>query len=83
MKHNLQYRHGLSRSLKVEKIDASCFLVFAVCVLQLLDSAVYTLEQFLQSSARLQPTQVPVKLNRATERVLKVKKFIIFNLIFI
>ncbi|XP_063318250.1 protein Niban 1-like [Pelmatolapia mariae] len=37
----------------------------------LLDSAVYTLEQFLQSSARLQPTQVPVKLNRATERVLK------------
>ncbi|XP_030607957.1 protein Niban 1-like [Archocentrus centrarchus] len=38
---------------------------------QLLDSAVYTLEQFLQSSSRLQPSQVPVKLNRATERVLK------------
>lgn len=79
MKHNLQYRHGLSRSLKVEKIDVSRFLVFAVCVLQLLDSAVYTLEQFLQSSARLQPTQVPVQLNRATERVLKVNKLIILN----
>lgn len=79
MKHNLQYRHGLSRSLKVEKIDVSRFLVFAVCVLQLLDSAVYTLEQFLQSSARLQATQVPVKLNRATERVLKVNKLIILN----
>uniref|UniRef100_A0A3B5AUZ0 Protein Niban-like n=1 Tax=Stegastes partitus TaxID=144197 RepID=A0A3B5AUZ0_9TELE len=38
---------------------------------QLLDSAVYTLEQFLQSSARLQPSQVPVTLDKAKERVLK------------
>ncbi|XP_047446703.1 protein Niban 1-like [Mugil cephalus] len=38
---------------------------------QLLDSAVYTLEQFLQSSARLQPSLVPVKMERAKERVLK------------
>ncbi|XP_023126496.2 protein Niban 1-like [Amphiprion ocellaris] len=38
---------------------------------QLLDSAVYTLEQFLQSSSRLQPSQVPGRLERAKERVLK------------
>ncbi|XP_028284159.1 protein Niban-like isoform X2 [Parambassis ranga] len=38
---------------------------------QLLDSAVYTLEQFLQSSTRLQPSQTPVKMERAKERVLK------------
>ncbi|KAM9349093.1 protein Niban 1-like [Symphorus nematophorus] len=38
---------------------------------KLLDSAVYTLELFLQSSARLQPSQVPVKMDRAKERVLK------------
>ncbi|XP_040911960.1 protein Niban 1-like isoform X2 [Toxotes jaculatrix] len=38
---------------------------------QLLDSAVYTLELFLQSSAKLQPSQVPVKMERAKERVLK------------
>ncbi|KAM7401358.1 hypothetical protein PAMA_005516 [Pampus argenteus] len=38
---------------------------------QLMDSAVYTLELFLQSSARLQPVQVPVKMERAKERVLK------------
>uniref|UniRef100_A0A3P9LD71 Niban 1/2/3 domain-containing protein n=1 Tax=Oryzias latipes TaxID=8090 RepID=A0A3P9LD71_ORYLA len=38
---------------------------------QLLDSAVYTLEQFLQSSTRLQPTLVPVKMDRAKERVFK------------
>uniref|UniRef100_A0A673BU74 Niban 1/2/3 domain-containing protein n=3 Tax=Sphaeramia orbicularis TaxID=375764 RepID=A0A673BU74_9TELE len=38
---------------------------------KLLDSAVYTLELFLQSSARLQPSQVPVKMERAKERVLK------------
>ncbi|KAF7222819.1 protein Niban 1 [Nothobranchius furzeri] len=38
---------------------------------QLLDSAVYTLEQFLQSSSKLQPSQVPVKMERAKERVLK------------
>ncbi|XP_062284639.1 protein Niban 1-like isoform X2 [Scomber scombrus] len=38
---------------------------------QLLDSAVYTLELFLQSSTRLQPSQVPVKMDRAKGRVLK------------
>ncbi|KAM4551663.1 protein Niban 1-like [Odontesthes bonariensis] len=38
---------------------------------RLLDSAVYTLEQFLQSSTRLQPSQVPLKMERAKERVLK------------
>ncbi|XP_035526469.1 protein Niban 1-like [Morone saxatilis] len=38
---------------------------------ELLDSAVYTLELFLQSSARLQPSQIPVKMDRAKERVLK------------
>ncbi|XP_037837931.1 protein Niban 1 isoform X2 [Kryptolebias marmoratus] len=38
---------------------------------QLLDSAVYTLEQFLQSSTRLQSSQVPVKMEKAKERVLK------------
>ncbi|XP_070830593.1 protein Niban 1-like [Chaetodon trifascialis] len=38
---------------------------------KLLDSAVYTLELFLQSSARLQPSQIPVKMERAKERVLK------------
>ena len=45
------------------------------CVSQLLDRAVYTLEQYLQSSTRLQPSQVPVRMERAKERVLKVKKF--------
>ncbi|XP_071392703.1 protein Niban 1-like [Centroberyx affinis] len=38
---------------------------------QLLDSAVYTLELFLQSSARRQPAQIPVNMERAKERVLK------------
>ncbi|XP_060940598.1 protein Niban 1-like [Limanda limanda] len=38
---------------------------------QLLDSAVYTLELFLQSSASLQPSEIPVKMERAKERVLK------------
>ncbi|XP_059200524.1 protein Niban 1-like [Centropristis striata] len=38
---------------------------------KLLDSAVYTLELFLKSSARLQPSLVPVKMERAKERVLK------------
>ncbi|XP_035861098.1 protein Niban 1-like isoform X2 [Sander lucioperca] len=38
---------------------------------KLLNSAVYTLELFLQSSARLQPSQIPVKMERAKERVLK------------
>ncbi|KAG7235755.1 hypothetical protein INR49_002257, partial [Caranx melampygus] len=38
---------------------------------QLLDSAVYTFELFLQSSARLEPSQIPMKMERAKERVLK------------
>ncbi|XP_071346917.1 protein Niban 1-like [Trachinotus anak] len=38
---------------------------------QLLDSAVYTLELFLQSSAKLESSQIPVKMERAKERVLK------------
>ncbi|XP_034071374.1 protein Niban 1-like [Gymnodraco acuticeps] len=38
---------------------------------KLLDSAVYTLDLFLLSSARLQPSLIPVKMPRATERVLK------------
>ncbi|KAI3374475.1 hypothetical protein L3Q82_006300 [Scortum barcoo] len=38
---------------------------------KLLGSAVYTFELFLQSSARLQPSQTPVKMERAKERVLK------------
>lgn len=44
-----------------------------VCLLQLLDNAVYTLELFLQPSAKLQPLGAPVKMARAKERVLKVK----------
>ncbi|XP_028296610.1 protein Niban-like isoform X2 [Gouania willdenowi] len=38
---------------------------------QLQENALYTLEQFIKSSARLQPSQVPVKMKRAKERVLK------------
>ncbi|KAM4623658.1 protein Niban 1-like [Polymixia lowei] len=38
---------------------------------QLLDSAVYTLELFLQSSARHQPSEITVAMERAKERVLK------------
>ncbi|KAK9539526.1 hypothetical protein VZT92_004627 [Zoarces viviparus] len=38
---------------------------------KLLDSTVHSLELFLQSSARLQPSQIPVKMERAKERVLK------------
>uniref|UniRef100_A0A3Q0QPR8 Niban 1/2/3 domain-containing protein n=1 Tax=Amphilophus citrinellus TaxID=61819 RepID=A0A3Q0QPR8_AMPCI len=67
----LKDRFGLSSTHRLVQsllFWSSCRTVF---VLQLLDSAVYTLEQFLQSSSRLQPSQVPVKLNRATERVLK------------
>lgn len=45
----------------------------AVCLLQLLDNAVYTLELFLQPAAKLQPVCVPVKMTKAKERVLKVK----------
>ncbi|XP_072297872.1 protein Niban 1-like [Eucyclogobius newberryi] len=38
---------------------------------KLLDSAVYTFELFLRTSARLQPDQFSVKTDRAKERVLK------------
>ncbi|XP_034744118.1 protein Niban 1-like isoform X2 [Etheostoma cragini] len=38
---------------------------------KLLNSAVYTLELFLQSAARRQPSQIPVNMERAKERVLK------------
>ncbi|KAI4809979.1 hypothetical protein KUCAC02_018829 [Chaenocephalus aceratus] len=38
---------------------------------KLLDSAVYTLDLFLLSSARLQPSLIPVTMQRAKERVLK------------
>lgn len=38
---------------------------------QLLDSAVYTLEQFFKSSTRLQPSQLPDRMKRAKERVFK------------
>lgn len=44
-----------------------------VCLLQLLDNAVYTLELFLQPSAKLQPLCAPVKMAKAKERVLKVR----------
>ncbi|XP_010783641.1 protein Niban-like [Notothenia coriiceps] len=42
---------------------------------KLLDSAVYTLDLFLLSSARLQPSLIPVKIQRAKERVLKDSSF--------
>lgn len=64
----MAFKQPTNRKVQSLLFWSSCCTVF---VLQLLDSAVYTLEQFLQSSSRLQPSQVPVKLNRATERVLK------------
>ncbi|KAK2843969.1 hypothetical protein Q5P01_010628 [Channa striata] len=60
---DLKQRFGLSSA---QRLVHSAHLEME----QLLDSAVYTLELFLQSSARLQP-QVPVKMERAKERVLK------------
>lgn len=50
----------------------------SVCVPQLLDRAVYTLELFLQS-ARMQSSEILVKTERATKRVLKVKKEVSFD----
>uniref|UniRef100_A0A8C2Z1V0 Niban 1/2/3 domain-containing protein n=2 Tax=Cyclopterus lumpus TaxID=8103 RepID=A0A8C2Z1V0_CYCLU len=38
---------------------------------KLSDSAVYTLQLFLQASARLQPSQIPVQMERDKERVRK------------
>ncbi|XP_034468896.1 protein Niban 1-like isoform X2 [Hippoglossus hippoglossus] len=61
---DLKLRFGLSST---QRLVHSAHLEME----QLLDSAVYTLELFLQSSARLQPSEIPVKLERAKERVLK------------
>uniref|UniRef100_A0A3B4ULG3 Protein Niban-like n=1 Tax=Seriola dumerili TaxID=41447 RepID=A0A3B4ULG3_SERDU len=61
---DLKQRFGLS---SVQRLVHSAHLEME----QLLDSAVYTFELFLQSSAKLQPSQVPVKMERAKERVLK------------
>ncbi|XP_062260162.1 protein Niban 1-like [Platichthys flesus] len=61
---DLKLRFGLISS---ERLVHSAHLEME----QLLDSAVYTLELFLQSSARLQPSEIPVKMERAKERVLK------------
>ncbi|KAM6918244.1 protein Niban 1-like [Xenentodon cancila] len=61
---DLKQRFGLSST---QRLVHSAHLEME----QLLDRAVYTLEQFLQSSTRLQPSQVPVKMERAKERVLK------------
>ncbi|XP_073347087.1 protein Niban 1-like [Pagrus major] len=60
----LKQRFGLSST---QKLVHSAHLEME----KLLDSAVYTLELFLQSSTRLQPSQIPVKMERAKERVLK------------
>ncbi|KAM4727895.1 protein Niban 1-like [Anableps anableps] len=61
---NLKQRFGLSSA---ERLVHSANLEME----QLLDSAVYTLEQFFQSSTRLQPSQLPDKMERAKERVFK------------
>ncbi|KAM3604156.1 uncharacterized protein V6R79_007140 [Siganus canaliculatus] len=60
----LQQRFGLSST---QRLVHSTQLEME----KLLDSAVYTLELFLQSSSKLQPSQIPVKMERAKERVLK------------
>ncbi|KAL6104744.1 niban1 [Pungitius sinensis] len=61
---DLKHRFGLSST---QRLVHSAHLDME----KLLDSAVYTLELFLQSSATLQPSQIPVKTKRAKERVLK------------
>uniref|UniRef100_A0A8C6SJM5 Niban 1/2/3 domain-containing protein n=1 Tax=Neogobius melanostomus TaxID=47308 RepID=A0A8C6SJM5_9GOBI len=61
---NLKERFGLSRT---ERLVHSAHLDME----KLLDSAVYTFELFLRTSARLLPDQYSVKTNRAKERVLK------------
>ncbi|XP_030258564.1 protein Niban 1-like [Sparus aurata] len=60
----LKQRFGLSST---QKLVHSAHLEME----KLFDSAVYTLEHFLQSSTRLQPSQIPVRMDRAKERVLK------------
>ncbi|KAK5607078.1 hypothetical protein CRENBAI_008062 [Crenichthys baileyi] len=62
---NLKERFGLS---SVEKLVHFANLEME----QLLDSAVYTLEQFFQSSTKLQPSQLLDKMERAKERVFKI-----------
>ncbi|XP_038127393.1 protein Niban 1-like [Cyprinodon tularosa] len=61
---NLKERFGVS---SVERLVQSANLKME----QLLDSAVYTLEQIFQSSTRSEPSQLPAKMPRAKERVLK------------
>ncbi|XP_028450152.1 protein Niban [Perca flavescens] len=61
---DLKQRFGLSST---QRLVHSAHLEME----KLLNSAVYTLELFLQASARLQPSQIPVKMERAKERVLK------------
>lgn len=61
---NLKERFGLSST---ERLVHSAHLDME----KLLDSAVYTFELFLRTSARLQPDQYSVKTDRAKERVLK------------
>uniref|UniRef100_G3PP92 Niban 1/2/3 domain-containing protein n=1 Tax=Gasterosteus aculeatus aculeatus TaxID=481459 RepID=G3PP92_GASAC len=61
---DLKQRFGLSST---QRLVQSAHLEME----KLLDSAVYTLELFLQSSATMQPSQIPVKTKRAKERVLK------------
>ncbi|XP_049455149.1 protein Niban 1-like [Epinephelus fuscoguttatus] len=61
---DLKQRFGLSST---QRLVHSAHLEME----KLFDSAVYTLELFTQSSARLEPSQIPVKMERAKERVLK------------
>ncbi|XP_058506458.1 protein Niban 1-like [Solea solea] len=61
---DLQQRFGLSST---QRLVHSAHLEME----QLADSAVYTLELFLKSSAKLQSSQVLVKMKRAKDRVLK------------
>lgn len=61
---NLKERFGLSNS---ERLVHCAHLDME----KLLDSAVYTFELFLRTSARLQPAQFTLKTDRAQERVLK------------
>lgn len=63
----------LTADWKIIKMRSDPLVLSVTFMFQLLDSAVYTLELFLQSSAKLQPIQTPVKMERAKERVLKVK----------
>lgn len=72
--HSIQPRPLKDPKQKRKRSKPTVCVTAVLCIFQLLSSAVYTLELFLQSSARLQPSQVPVKMERAKERVLKVKK---------